>query len=112
MGQGRWQMLKAVKSHGVVTVVEPSALFLTRDAAFSKRVADASGLQVALATGVYTYDHLPQPLMTRDEDGLADNLRLRDRERHPRDRDQAGLPQVRRRRRRASRRTSKRCTAP
>jgi phosphotriesterase-related protein len=62
----------AVKSHGVVTVVEPSALFLTRDAAFSKRVADASGLQVVLATGVYTYDHLPQPLMTRDEDGLAD----------------------------------------
>ena len=63
---------QAVKSHGVVTVVEPSALFLTRDAAFSKRVADASGLQVVLATGVYTYDHLPQPLMTRDEDGLAD----------------------------------------
>jgi phosphotriesterase-related protein len=62
----------AVKGHGVKTVVEPSALFLTRDAAFSKRVADESGLQVVLATGVYTYDHLPQPLLTRDEDGLAD----------------------------------------
>jgi phosphotriesterase-related protein len=63
---------RAVRSHGVATVVEPSALFLTRDAAFSKRVADESGLQVVLATGIYTYDHLPQPLMNRDEDGLAD----------------------------------------
>ena len=63
---------QAVRSHGVTTVVEPSALFLTRDAAFSKRVADETGLQVVLATGVYTYDHLPQPLMNRDEDGIAD----------------------------------------
>jgi phosphotriesterase-related protein len=40
--------------HGVQTVVEPSAMFLHRDAAFSKRVADESGLNVILATGVYT----------------------------------------------------------
>src|ERR687890_2476233 len=53
----------AVKGHGVRTVVEPSALFLNRDATFSKRVADESGIQVILATGVYTYDHLPQVLM-------------------------------------------------
>jgi phosphotriesterase-related protein len=62
----------AVKSNGIATVVEPSALFLTRDARFSKRVADESGLQVVLATGVYTYNHLPQPLMNRDEDALAE----------------------------------------
>ena len=31
-----------VKSHGVRTVVEPSAMFLHRDAAFSRRVADES----------------------------------------------------------------------
>jgi phosphotriesterase-related protein len=62
----------AVRGHGVRTVVEPSALFLTRDAAFSGRVADESGLQVVLATGIYTYDHLPQPLMNRSEDQLAD----------------------------------------
>ena len=61
----------AVKGHGITTVVEPSALFLTRDASFSKRVADESGLQVVLATGIYTYDHLPQALMNRDEDALA-----------------------------------------
>ena len=34
-------------------------MFLHRDAAFIKRVADESGLNVVLATGIYTYDHLP-----------------------------------------------------
>jgi phosphotriesterase-related protein len=61
----------AIKGHGVRTVVEPSAMFLQRDAAFSKRVAEASGLNVILATGVYTYEHLPQPLANRSEDQLA-----------------------------------------
>jgi phosphotriesterase-related protein len=60
-----------VKGHGVKTVVEPSAMFLQRDAAFSKRVADESGLQVLLATGLYTYDYLPQFLQNRDEDAIA-----------------------------------------
>jgi phosphotriesterase-related protein len=62
----------AVKGHGVTTVVEPSAMFLHRDASFSKRVADESGLTVVLATGVYTYDHLPQGLMNRNEDQIAE----------------------------------------
>jgi phosphotriesterase-related protein len=74
--QAEWEVAiadaKAVKGHGVRTVVEPSALFLTRDAAFSKRIADESGLHVVLATGVYTYDHLPQPLLNRNEDQIAD----------------------------------------
>jgi phosphotriesterase-related protein len=61
----------AVKSHGVQTVVEPSAMFLNRDASLSKRVADQSGLNVVLATGIYTYDHLPQPFLNRDADALA-----------------------------------------
>jgi phosphotriesterase-related protein len=62
----------AIKGHGVQTVVEPSAMFLQRDAAFSKRVADESGLNIILATGVYTYEHLPQPLANRSEDQLAE----------------------------------------
>src|ERR687890_1501829 len=62
----------AVKDHGVRTVVEPAAQYLHRDAAFSKRVADESGLNVILATGIYTYDHLPQPLANRSEDQLAE----------------------------------------
>jgi phosphotriesterase-related protein len=62
----------AVTEHGITTVVDPGAMFLHRDAAFSKRVADEAGVQVVLATGIYTYDHLPQGLLTRDEDALAD----------------------------------------
>jgi phosphotriesterase-related protein len=62
----------AVKGHGIRTVVEPSAMFLQRDARFSKRVADETGLQVILATGVYTYEHLPQPLLNRSEDQIAE----------------------------------------
>jgi phosphotriesterase-related protein len=73
--QGEWEAAmadaNAVKRHGVATVVEPSAMFLTRDARFSKRVADESGLNVILATGVYTYDYLPQFLLNRDEDAIA-----------------------------------------
>lgn len=73
--QGEWDAAmadaNAVKGHGVTTVVEPSAMFLHRHAAFSKRVADESGLQVVLATGLYTYDHLPQFLLNRDEDAVA-----------------------------------------
>jgi phosphotriesterase-related protein len=61
-----------VKGHGVQTVVEPSAMSLHRDAAFSKRVADESGLNVILATGIYTYDHLPQVLANRSEDQIAE----------------------------------------
>jgi phosphotriesterase-related protein len=63
---------RAVAGHGIRTVVEPGAMFLSRDAEFSKRVADESGLNVILATGVYTYDHLPQPLLNRTEDQIAE----------------------------------------
>jgi len=62
---------KGVKSHGVRTIVEPSVMFLHRDVAFSKRVADETGLNVVPATGVYTYDHLPQVLANRSEDEVA-----------------------------------------
>ena len=62
---------KAVISHGVRTVCEPSACFLSRDARFSKRVADESGLQIVPGTGIYSYDYLPQVFLNRDEDGLA-----------------------------------------
>ena len=65
---------RAVVGHGVKTVVDPGAMFLSRNAVFSKRVADESGLNVILATGVYTYDHLPQPLLNRDEDQIAEIL--------------------------------------
>src|SRR5579884_1216617 len=62
---------EAVKSHGVKTVVEPTAMLLGRDVQASKRLADESGLQIVLCTGIYTYDHLPQFLLNRGEDFIA-----------------------------------------
>src|SRR5204862_3644944 len=63
---------RGVMSHGIKTVVDPNALTGSRDARFSKRVADETGIQIILATGIYTYDHLPQVFANRDEDAIAD----------------------------------------
>jgi phosphotriesterase-related protein len=62
---------EAVKSHGVRTVVEPTAMLLGRDIGASRRLADDSGLQIVACTGIYTYDHLPQFLLNRSEDFIA-----------------------------------------
>ncbi len=63
---------RGVLSHGVRTVVDPNAMTGGRDARFSKRVADETGVQIILATGIYTYEHLPQVFLNRDEDCIAD----------------------------------------
>jgi phosphotriesterase-related protein len=63
---------EAVKSHGVKTVVEPTAMLLGRDVRASQRLANDSGLQIVACTGIYTYDHLPQFLLNRSEDFIAD----------------------------------------
>jgi phosphotriesterase-related protein len=63
---------EAVKSHGVKTVVEPTAMLLGRDVQTSQRLAQESGLQIVACTGIYTYDHLPQFLLNRSEDFIAD----------------------------------------
>jgi phosphotriesterase-related protein len=63
---------RAVVGHGVKTVVDPGAMLGGRDVRFSQRVAGESGLNLILATGVYTYDHLPMGLLSRSEDQIAD----------------------------------------
>jgi phosphotriesterase-related protein len=63
---------EAVKGYGVRTVVEPTAMLLGRDVHTSKRLADQTGLQIVACTGIYTYDHLPQFLLNRSEDYIAD----------------------------------------
>ena len=57
---------------GVRSICDPSAMFLGRDAAFMRRVSQASGLGVVAATGIYTYDHLPMFLVSRDADAIAE----------------------------------------
>ncbi len=63
---------EAVKGHGVKTVVEPTAMLLGRDVRASQRLAQETGLQIIGCTGIYTYDHLPQFLLNRSEDYIAD----------------------------------------
>jgi phosphotriesterase-related protein len=63
---------KAAVELGIKTICDPSAMFLGRDVPFMKRVSEASGLQVVPCTGIYTYDHLPQFLLTRDADEIAE----------------------------------------
>jgi phosphotriesterase-related protein len=62
----------AVKGHGVTTVVEPTAMLLGRDIRTLQRLAADTGLQLVVCTGIYTYDHLPQFLINRTEDFIAD----------------------------------------
>ncbi len=57
---------------GVQTICDPSAMFLGRDVDLMRRVAEASGLQVVPCTGIYTYDHLPTALLSRDADAIAE----------------------------------------
>jgi len=54
------EMLKEVKDAGYDTIVELSVLGLGRDVNLMAQAVEGSGLQVTLATGVYTYDVLPR----------------------------------------------------
>jgi phosphotriesterase-related protein len=63
---------KAAVELGVKTICDPAAMFLGRDVRFMRRVSEESGLQVVPCTGIYTYDYLPQFLLTRDADQIAD----------------------------------------
>ncbi len=62
---------EAVKGHGVKTVVDPTAMLLGRDVPTLQRLAGGAGLQVVVCTGIYTYDHLPPFLLSRDADFIA-----------------------------------------
>src|SRR5436305_13644369 len=63
---------EAVKRHGVRTVVEPTAMLLGRDVRASQRLAADTRWQTVACTGIYTYDHLPQFLLNRSEDFIAE----------------------------------------
>jgi phosphotriesterase-related protein len=65
------EQARAVVQHGVRTVVDPAAMFLSRDVKFLRRVADEAGLQIVACTGIYTYESLPQFFLNRDADFMA-----------------------------------------
>jgi len=53
--------LRAVKEAGIDTIVELSPIGLGRSLDLITRACEGSGLNVVLATGLYTYDVLPRP---------------------------------------------------
>jgi phosphotriesterase-related protein len=62
---------RAIVGHGVKTMCDPNAMFGGRDIALSRRVALEAGLQIVIATGIYTYDYLPHFFANRDADFMA-----------------------------------------
>src|SRR3954466_11692261 len=66
------EQAQAVLANDVRTVVEPTAMMLGRDVPFLIRLAQETGLQIAPCTGIYTYDHLPINLQSRDADFIAE----------------------------------------
>ena len=68
------EQVRAAMRHGVKTIVDPACMDLARDARFAQRVAQETGIQLVMCTGIYGqhYTFLPQHFQTRDEDYLAD----------------------------------------
>lgn len=66
------QSARAVVDHGVRTLCDPAGMYGGRDARFARRVADESGLNVLLCTGIYAYENLPHFFVNRDADAMAD----------------------------------------
>ncbi len=64
--------LKDAKAHGVSTVVDLTVLGLGRDVAFVRDIAREAGINVIVATGLYTYDELPHYFVSRSVDHMAD----------------------------------------
>jgi phosphotriesterase-related protein len=78
------QTLSELKQAGYDTIVELSVLGLGRDVHLMQRAVEGTGLQVTLATGLYTYDVLPRlwhfmgPGTLLDGDEPLDELFRRD----------------------------------
>jgi phosphotriesterase-related protein len=62
----------AAKEHGVSTIVDLTVLGLGRDVATVREIAQASGMQIIVATGLYTYDEVPHYFQQRGVDHMAD----------------------------------------
>ncbi len=64
----------SAKAHGVKTIVDPTCMDLGRDVDFARRIAEASGVNIVMATGIYGqhYTFIPYHFENRDEDYLAD----------------------------------------
>jgi phosphotriesterase-related protein len=66
--------VEAAKGHGVRTILDPAAMFASRDVRFMKQVAEKTGVQIVACTGIYTYDYLPHYFENRDADLMAEHF--------------------------------------
>lgn len=68
------EQVRRAMEHGVRTIVDPAVMDLGRDVRLSQRVAEATGVRLVMATGIYGmhYRMLPHVFQTRDVDFLAD----------------------------------------
>src|SRR2546423_15023049 len=59
---------------GVKTIIEPTCMGLGRDVHLAQRVAEATGIQLVMCTGIYgsRYTFLPQCFANRDGDDPPD----------------------------------------
>jgi phosphotriesterase-related protein len=64
--------LRRLKERGVSTLVDMTVLGTGRNVPLVEQVARESGLQVVVATGLYTYDALPHYFATRSIDEMVD----------------------------------------
>jgi phosphotriesterase-related protein len=64
--------LRRLKERGVSTLVDMTVLGTGRNVPLVQQVARESGLQVIVATGLYTYDALPHYFETRSIDDMVD----------------------------------------
>ena len=64
--------LSEAKAHGVRTIVDLTVLGLGRDVTLVREVSRESGVNVVVATGVYTYDEVPHYFQHRGVDHMAD----------------------------------------
>jgi hypothetical protein len=66
------EVLRRLKDRGVSTLLDPTVLGSGRNVPLVQQVARESGLQVIVATGLYTYDELPHYFKTRTVEHMAD----------------------------------------
>jgi phosphotriesterase-related protein len=66
------EALAEAKAHGVSTIVDLTVLGLGRDVTLAREVSKRSGVNVIVATGLYTYDEVPRYFAMRDVDHMAD----------------------------------------
>jgi len=66
------KMLTALKAQGVNTIVDLTVLGLGRDIPMLLPVVERAGIQVIVATGLYTFSDLPTYFRNRNADEMAD----------------------------------------